>query len=80
MVEEMKLEMPDCTTSPRDKEAGEPQDKMKDEKKEHLPSWEEDFGDELVGIPTLEGGEFDPIGDLAYLETLLVREPTVDIE
>ncbi|KAJ0513153.1 hypothetical protein HanHA300_Chr10g0354171 [Helianthus annuus] len=57
----------------------EPLDKMEDEKKEHVPSWEEDFGDELVGLPTLEDEGFDPIGDLAYLETLLVREPTMEI-
>ncbi|MFS7912835.1 hypothetical protein Hanom_Chr02g00134531 [Helianthus anomalus] len=32
----------------------EPLDKMEDEKKEYVPSWEEEFGDELVGLPTLE--------------------------
>ncbi|KAJ0601837.1 hypothetical protein HanIR_Chr03g0133211 [Helianthus annuus] len=58
----------------------EPLDKMEDEKKEHVPSWEEEFGDELVGLPTLEDEEFDPVGNLAYLETLLVETPTMEIK
>ncbi|KAF5782780.1 hypothetical protein HanRHA438_Chr11g0512871 [Helianthus annuus] len=47
---------------------------------EHIPSWEEEFGDELVGLPTLEDEEFDPVGDLAYLETLFEEKPTMEIE
>ncbi|MFS8000105.1 hypothetical protein Hanom_Chr12g01174451 [Helianthus anomalus] len=36
VVEEMKLEMPDYTTFPREEEVCEPLDKMEDEKKEHV--------------------------------------------
>ncbi|KAJ0550287.1 hypothetical protein HanHA300_Chr07g0243711 [Helianthus annuus] len=79
VVEEAKLEVPDYTTA-RDEEVCEPLDKMEDEKLEHVPSWEEEFGDELVGLPTLEYEEFDPVGDLAYLETLLVETPTMEIK
>ncbi|KAJ0880008.1 putative transcription factor interactor and regulator CCHC(Zn) family [Helianthus annuus] len=46
----------------------------------HIPSWEDEFGDELVGLPTLEEGEFDPVDDLAYLETLLKEKPTMVIK
>ena len=52
-----------------------------DEKKAHVPSWEEEFGDELVGLPVLEEeGEFDPVGDLVYLEKLLEGKPTMEIK
>ncbi|KAJ0457849.1 hypothetical protein HanIR_Chr15g0778481 [Helianthus annuus] len=54
-------------------------DKMEDEK-EHVPSWEEEFGDELVGLPNLDDKEFDPVGDLAYIETLLKEKPTMEIK
>ncbi|KAK1430057.1 hypothetical protein QVD17_12546 [Tagetes erecta] len=39
--------------------------------------WEDEFGDELFGISTLgeKGASFDPIGDLAELETLIFGEP-----
>ncbi|KAF5801972.1 hypothetical protein HanRHA438_Chr06g0263621 [Helianthus annuus] len=57
----------------------EPLDKMEDEK-EHVPSWEDEFGDELVGLPTFVDEEFDPVGDLAYLETLLKEKPTMEIK
>ncbi|KAJ0549490.1 hypothetical protein HanRHA438_Chr07g0295731 [Helianthus annuus] len=57
----------------------EPLDKMEDEN-EYLPSWEEEFGDELVGLPNLDHEEFDPVGDLAYLETLLEEKPTMEIK
>ncbi|KAM0060031.1 hypothetical protein Hdeb2414_s0005g00187831 [Helianthus debilis subsp. tardiflorus] len=57
-----------------------PLDKMEDEKKEHVPSWEEEFGEELVGLPTVVYGEFDPVSDLTYLETLLVETPTMEIK
>jgi len=51
-----------------------------DERKEKVPSWEDEFGDELVGLPVLEEEEeFDPVGDLAYLEKLLAGIPTVVI-
>ncbi|KAJ0575734.1 hypothetical protein HanIR_Chr05g0216201 [Helianthus annuus] len=54
---------------------------MEDAKiEEHVPSWEDEFGDELVVLPTLEDEEFDPVGDLAYLETLLVETPTMEIK
>ncbi|KAI3797244.1 hypothetical protein L1987_32499 [Smallanthus sonchifolius] len=44
-------------------------------------SWEEEFGDELVGLPTFEeDGEYDPLGDLKLLEDLLYQEPSVGIE
>ncbi|KAF5782033.1 putative transcription factor interactor and regulator CCHC(Zn) family [Helianthus annuus] len=58
----------------------EPLDKMEDENEEHIPSWEEEFGDELVGLPTLEDKDFDPVSDLAYLETLLEEKPTMEIK
>ena len=52
-----------------------------DEKKEKVSSWEEEFGDELVGLPVLEEEEeFDPVGDLAYLEKLLEGKPTMEIK
>ena len=52
-----------------------------DEKKEKVPSWEEEFADELVGLPVLEEEEeFDPVGDLAYLEKLLEGKPTMEIK
>ncbi|KAJ0458026.1 hypothetical protein HanIR_Chr15g0780461 [Helianthus annuus] len=57
-----------------------PHDKMENERGTHIPSWEDEFGDELVGLPTLEEGEFDPVGDLAYLETLLKEKPTMVIK
>ena len=54
---------------------------VEDERKEKVPSWEEEFGDELVGLPVLEEEEkFDPVGDLAYLEKLLEGKPTVVIK
>ncbi|KAJ0522594.1 putative transcription factor interactor and regulator CCHC(Zn) family [Helianthus annuus] len=81
VVEEAELEMPDYTTSLRDEEASEPIDKMEDAKiEEHVPSWEEEFGDELVGLPTLVEVEFDPVGDLACLEKLLEGEPAMEIK
>ncbi|XP_021986143.1 FK506-binding nuclear protein-like [Helianthus annuus] len=81
VVEEMELEIPDYTTSPRVEEfEEEPLDKMEDENEERIPSWEEELGDELVGLPTLEDEEFDPIGDLIYLETLLEEKPTMEIK
>ncbi|KAJ0525480.1 hypothetical protein HanHA300_Chr09g0312521 [Helianthus annuus] len=58
----------------------EPHDKMENERGMHIPSWEDEFGDELVGLPTLEEGEFDPVGDLAYLKTLLKEKPTMVIK
>ncbi|KAJ0438335.1 hypothetical protein HanHA300_Chr16g0612781 [Helianthus annuus] len=58
----------------------EPLDKMENERGMHIPSWEDEFADELVGLPTLEEGEFDPVGDLAYLETLLKEKPTLEIK
>ncbi|MFS7970948.1 hypothetical protein Hanom_Chr09g00826911 [Helianthus anomalus] len=77
----MELDMPDYTMSPRDEEASEPLDKMEYAKiEEHVPSWEEEFGDELVGLPTLEEVEFDPVGDLACLEKLLEGEPAIEIK
>ncbi|MFS7947113.1 hypothetical protein Hanom_Chr06g00544271 [Helianthus anomalus] len=53
---------------------------MEDKNEEHIPSWEEEFGDELIGLPNLEDKDFDPVSDLAYLETLLVETPTMEIK
>ncbi|MFS7947109.1 hypothetical protein Hanom_Chr06g00544231 [Helianthus anomalus] len=75
VVEEAELEVPDYTALEE-----EPLDKMEDENEEHIPSWEEEFGDELVGLPNLEDKDFDPVSDLAYLETLLVETPTMEIK
>ncbi|KAJ0605320.1 hypothetical protein HanRHA438_Chr02g0085391 [Helianthus annuus] len=80
VVEEAELEVPDYTVDKSEEVKKELLDKMEDEKGEHVPSWEEEFGDELVGLPTLEDEEFDPVGDLAYLETLLEKEPTNEIK
>ncbi|KAK1424978.1 hypothetical protein QVD17_20320 [Tagetes erecta] len=46
-----------------------------------VPSWEDEFGDELVSIPLMEGigGWFDPIGDLDEIEALLYGKPIVVI-
>ncbi|KAJ0797792.1 hypothetical protein HanPI659440_Chr04g0177811 [Helianthus annuus] len=79
VVEEAELEVPDYTAA-RDEEVCEPLDKTEDEKLEHVPSWEEEFGDELVGLPTLEDVEFDPVGDLVCLEKLLEGEPAMEIK
>ncbi|MFS8006326.1 hypothetical protein Hanom_Chr14g01247901 [Helianthus anomalus] len=48
----------------------------------YVSSWEDEFGDELLGIPLMEAKEegFDPVGDLDELEALLYREPTVEIK
>ncbi|KAF5784168.1 putative transcription factor interactor and regulator CCHC(Zn) family [Helianthus annuus] len=65
----------------REEAKEEPLAKMDDEEiEEHIPSWEEEFGDELVGLPTLVDEKFDPVGDLAYLETLLEEKPTMEIK
>ncbi|KAJ0585412.1 hypothetical protein HanHA89_Chr05g0200031 [Helianthus annuus] len=81
VVEEAELEVLDYTTVEKVEVEEEPLDKMEDAKiEEHVPSWEEEFGDELVGLPTLEDEEFDPVGDLAYPETLLVETPTMEIK
>ncbi|KAJ0539714.1 hypothetical protein HanRHA438_Chr08g0363031 [Helianthus annuus] len=81
VVEEAELEVLDYTTVEKVEVEEEPLDKMEDAKiEEHVPSWEEEFGDELVGLPTLEDEEFDPVSDLAYLETLLVETPTMEIK
>ncbi|KAJ0939586.1 hypothetical protein HanRHA438_Chr02g0062841 [Helianthus annuus] len=58
----------------------EPLDKMENEREMHIPSWKEEFGDELVGLPTLVEEEFDHVGDIMYLETLLVEKPTMEIK
>ncbi|KAJ0468200.1 putative transcription factor interactor and regulator CCHC(Zn) family [Helianthus annuus] len=80
VVEEAELEVPDYTATQRE-EVCEPLDKMDNGKtEERIPSWEEEFGDELVGLPTLEDEEFDPVGDLAYLDTLLVETSTMEIK
>jgi hypothetical protein len=55
-----------------------------DEKEEDVseePSWETEFGDELVNLPTLVDEElFDPVGDLAELEALMEGKPTMEIK
>ncbi|XP_076888392.1 uncharacterized protein LOC143538812 [Bidens hawaiensis] len=81
MIEEMELELPDYTELSEDVVV-EPLDQMEDdEKKEHLPSWDDEFGDELVGLPVFdEHAEFDPVGDLIYLETLIMGKPTMEIK
>ncbi|XP_076910977.1 uncharacterized protein LOC143568802 [Bidens hawaiensis] len=60
----------------------EPLNQMEDdEEEEHAPSWEDEFGDELVGLPIYEeDGEFDPVGDLIYLETLIMGKPAMEIK
>lgn len=52
--------------------------KVEDEVVEE-PSWEEEFGEELVDMPTfIELAEFDPVGELELLEALL-EEPKLEI-
>ncbi|KAF5786756.1 hypothetical protein HanXRQr2_Chr10g0444771 [Helianthus annuus] len=80
VIEEAELEVPDYTAARSEEVEEEPLDKMEDEKDEHVPSWEEEFGDELVGLPTLEEEEFDPVGDLACLEKLLEGESAMEIK
>ncbi|KAM0012377.1 hypothetical protein Hdeb2414_s0053g00753611 [Helianthus debilis subsp. tardiflorus] len=80
VIEEAELEVPDYITARSEEVEEEPLDKMEDEKDEHVPSWEEEFGDELVGLPTLEEEEFDPVGDLACLEKLLEGELAMEIK
>lgn len=45
-----------------------------------VSSWEEEFGNELLDLPFVEGKDerFDPIGDLEKLHELLYRKPTVE--
>ncbi|XP_076944901.1 uncharacterized protein LOC143615730 [Bidens hawaiensis] len=77
----MELELPDYTNSSEDVVV-EPLDQMEDdEEEEHAPSWEDEFGDELVGLPVYEEHEeFDPVGDLIHLETLIMGKPTMEIK
>ncbi|KAJ0843890.1 hypothetical protein HanRHA438_Chr15g0696391 [Helianthus annuus] len=73
---ELETTTDDSVPPPNDDEGedvNEPLDKMENEREMHIPSWEEEFGDVLVGLPTLVEEEFDPVGDIVYLETLLVE-------
>ncbi|XP_076917365.1 uncharacterized protein LOC143577416 [Bidens hawaiensis] len=81
VIEEMELELPDYTDLSEDA-VMEPLDQMEDnEEEEHAPSWEDELGDELVGLPFYEEHEeFDPVGDLIYLETLIMGKPTMEIK
>ncbi|XP_076908157.1 uncharacterized protein LOC143564904 [Bidens hawaiensis] len=81
LIEEMELELPDYTDLSEDVVV-EPLDQMEDdEEEEHVPSWEDESGDELVGLPVFEEHEeFDPVGDLIYLETLIMGKPTMEIK
>ncbi|XP_076902248.1 uncharacterized protein LOC143556923 [Bidens hawaiensis] len=81
LIEEMELELPDYTDLSEDAVV-EPLEQMEDEEEEeHAPSWEDKFGDELVGLPDFEKHEeFDPVGDLIYLETLIMGKPTMEIK
>ncbi|KAI3813712.1 hypothetical protein L1987_18443 [Smallanthus sonchifolius] len=47
-----------------------------------IPSWEDEFGDELLGVPLVEvnGEQFDLIGDLDDLEALLFGKPTMVVK
>ncbi|KAJ0443117.1 hypothetical protein HanRHA438_Chr16g0763901 [Helianthus annuus] len=48
---------------------------------DHTLSWEEEFGYELGGLPTLVDEErFDPVGDLTELEALLMEKPTMEFK
>ena len=46
-----------------------------------IPSWEDEFGDELSGIRLMEVNEeeFDPVGDIIELEALLFGKPIVEV-
>ncbi|KAI3775813.1 hypothetical protein L1987_45567 [Smallanthus sonchifolius] len=54
-------------------------DESKDEvtEEEQVPSWEDEFSDELGDLPTTMEEECDPIGDLKLLEDLLYQKPSV---
>jgi len=57
------------------------ENKMADEKEYiYIPSWEDEFGEELDNLPTPEEGEFDHVGDLLFLETLLAGTGTPTTE
>ncbi|KAI3814590.1 hypothetical protein L1987_14230 [Smallanthus sonchifolius] len=47
---------------------------------EQVPSWEDEYGYELVDLPTPSEGSFDPLGDLKLLEDLLYQEPSVGMK
>ncbi|XP_076905913.1 uncharacterized protein LOC143561823 [Bidens hawaiensis] len=81
VIEEMELKPVDYTDLSEDA-VEEPLNQMEDdEEEEHAPSWEDDFGEELVALPVYEeDGEFDPVGDLIYLETLIMGKPTMEIK
>ncbi|XP_076948954.1 uncharacterized protein LOC143621407 [Bidens hawaiensis] len=81
MIKEMELELPDYTDLSEDVVV-EPLDQMEDdEEKEHVPYWEDEFGDELVCLPVFdEHAEFDPVGDLIQLEILIMGKPTMEIK
>ncbi|KAI3815530.1 hypothetical protein L1987_15201 [Smallanthus sonchifolius] len=48
--------------------------------KAQVPSWEDEFSDELKDLPTPMEEEFNPLGDLKLLEDLLHQEPSVGME
>ncbi|XP_076893012.1 uncharacterized protein LOC143544919 [Bidens hawaiensis] len=81
VIEEMELKPVDYTDL-SEYYVEEPLNQMEDdEEEEHAPSWEDEFGDELVGLPVYEeDGEFDPVGDLIYLETLIMGKPAMEIK
>ncbi|XP_076956444.1 uncharacterized protein LOC143631627 [Bidens hawaiensis] len=81
VIEEKELELHDYT-NPSEDVIVEPLDQMEDdEENEHAPSWEDEFCDELVGLPVFEEHEeFDPVGDLIYLETLIIGKPAMEIK
>jgi len=46
-----------------------------------VPSWEDEFANELVDLPLCDDGEFDPLGDLRILEDLIYNQtPSVGID
>ncbi|KAI3797747.1 hypothetical protein L1987_33010 [Smallanthus sonchifolius] len=56
-------------------------DEQEEELEEELvQSWEDEFGDELVDLPTPSKEKFNPLGDLRVLEDLLYQEPSVGKE
>ena len=47
-----------------------------------VSSWEEEFGDELLDLPLVEGKNenFDPVGDLVELQMLLYGKPIENLQ
>jgi len=56
-------------------------EREEDVKEVPVPSWEDEFAEELVDLPVMDEGEFDPLGDLKILEDLVYNQmPSVGMD